>query len=53
MSGTLGSILSGLSVSEHFQSIARGVIDSKDVIFFVSLTLLGLLFSEVIISKRN
>ncbi|MDX1408198.1 MAG: ABC transporter permease subunit [Saprospiraceae bacterium] len=51
--GALGQLISDLSVTKHFDSIIRGVIDSKDVIYFLSLTALGLLFSEVMISKRK
>ncbi len=52
-SGWMGDFLNNLSISTHFESISRGVIDSKDVIYFLSLTFLGLLFSEVVISKRK
>lgn len=51
--GWLGELFSTLSVRRHFDSVMRGVIDSKDVIFFLSLTILGLLFSELMISKRK
>jgi ABC-2 type transport system permease protein len=53
MSGWLGETINNLSVTKHYDSIKRGVIDSKDIIYFLSLTLLGLLFSEVVISKRK
>jgi ABC-2 type transport system permease protein len=53
MSGWLGETINNLSVTKHYDSIKRGVIDTKDIIFFLSLTLLGLLFSEVVISKRK
>jgi ABC-2 type transport system permease protein len=53
MSGWLGELISNLSVTRHFESIMRGVIDSKDLIYFLSLTFLGLLFSEFVISKRK
>lgn len=53
MSGWLGELINNLSVTKHYDSIKRGVIDSKDIIYFLSLTLLGLLFSEVVISKRK
>lgn len=51
--GWLGELLSDLSVTTHFESIARGVLDSKDIVYFLSLTLLGLLLAEVIIAKRK
>lgn len=52
MTGMLGDLFSTLSLSDHFNSISRGVIDSKDVIYFMSVTALGLIFSEYMVSKR-
>lgn len=42
-----------LNVATHYESIIRGVIDSKDVVFFLSLTALGLFLTEVVLAKRN
>jgi ABC-2 type transport system permease protein len=39
---TWAKVLSYISVIPHFESFARGVIDTKDVIYFLSLTFLGL-----------
>jgi ABC-2 type transport system permease protein len=36
------SALSYLSVSSHFSSFGRGVIDSKDLVYYLSMILLGL-----------
>ena len=38
----LGRILSHLSITEHFDSFAKGVIDTKDVIYYLNLTILSL-----------
>jgi ABC-2 type transport system permease protein len=51
--GTLGGIMSYLSVSSHYESISRGVIDSKDLIYFFSIIFLGLVLSELSLAKRN
>ena len=51
--GTLGSILDYLSFDTHFNSISRGVIDSRDLIFFLTLTALGLLLTERQLAQRN
>ena len=53
MSGWLGELFTTLSLQNHYQSISRGVIDSKDVIYFLSITALGIFLSEYMISKRN
>jgi len=31
-----------LSINDHLESFAKGVLDSKDIIFYVSLSVLGL-----------
>lgn len=51
--GTTSEIFSYLSLSTHFDSISRGVIDSKDVIFFLSVSSFGLISAELSLSKRN
>lgn len=52
MSGWMGSFFDSLSLRSHFESIARGVIDTKDVIYFLSLAIVGVLLAELNISKR-
>lgn len=50
--GWISRFFESLSLQTHFQSIQRGVIDSKDLVYFASIIVLGLGFSELIISKR-
>lgn len=51
--GTAGEIFDFISVSGHFESISRGVIDSKDLIYFISIVILGLAATEAIMAKRH
>lgn len=51
--GLVGQILSTLSLSNHFESISRGVMDTRDIIYFFSIILLGLFLSELSLTKRN
>jgi ABC-2 type transport system permease protein len=51
--GAIGGFFSMLSLSTHFESIARGVIDSKDLIYFLSIIFLGLFLAETSLSKRK
>ena len=53
LKGWPGNLLNFLSVRTHYDSVTRGVIDSKDLIYFLSLTFLGLFASEIVITKRN
>lgn len=40
--GTAGRVLSHLSILEHFDSFGKGVIDTKDVIYYVDFTIVAL-----------
>lgn len=51
--GFIGELFSSLSLSQHFDSISRGVIDTKDIVYFLSIIAIGLLLSELSISKRS
>jgi ABC-2 type transport system permease protein len=52
-SGILGNTINWLSISTHYQSIIRGVVDSKDLIFFLTIIFLGLFGAESSLAKRN
>ncbi|MDZ7766130.1 MAG: ABC transporter permease subunit [Melioribacteraceae bacterium] len=52
-SGWLSQLFYFLSISTHYESISRGVVDSKDVIYFLSIAFLGLTLAESVLSKRN
>ncbi len=52
-SGFLSDVFNTLDLTQHFSSVSKGVIDSKDVIYFLSITGLGLFLSEYVISKRK
>jgi len=51
--GMAGQILSTLSLSSHFESISRGVMDTRDIIYFLSIIFVGLFLSELSLTKRN
>lgn len=53
LGGFLGEIFTYLSMYDHFESLARGVMDSRDMIYFLSISILGLFLAEVSLSKRN
>jgi ABC-2 type transport system permease protein len=53
ISGFFGELFNYLSTRAHFESIARGVIDTKDLIFFGSLIVLGLAATEAVIAKKH
>ena len=52
-SGWLSALFTYLSLSTHYESMARGVIDSKDLIYFASIVILAFIGTEQALSKRN
>jgi ABC-2 type transport system permease protein len=43
--GTWGRVLAHLSIIEHFDSFAKGVLDTKDAIYYLNVTILALFLS--------
>ncbi|MEQ8532134.1 MAG: ABC transporter permease [Imperialibacter sp.] len=51
--GIAGGVFYYLSMQTHFDSMSRGVIDSRDLIYFGSLIVISLMFSQAMLSRRN
>jgi ABC-2 type transport system permease protein len=49
----LASILEYLSIDYHFSNIARGVIDSRDLLYYLSAVVFTLLLGTVSLQKRR
>ena len=52
-SGPLSLIISNLGIDYHYKSISRGVIDSRDIIYFLSATMFFLLLAKHKLQTRN
>lgn len=46
-------LLVSLSISEHYSSMSRGVIDTRDVVYFVALSALFLIFTRTKLESRK
>jgi len=51
--GVFGKIFYYLSMNTHFESISRGVIDTKDLIYFASLTFAGVFLAEKSLQSKT
>jgi len=51
--GWLGNTLNYLNLSTHFESISRGVIDTKDLVYFLSLIAIPLILAESRLATRK
>lgn len=50
---TLGRLLRHLSLLEHFDAFAKGVIDSKDVVYYLNVTVLSLFLTLRALEARR
>ena len=53
LTGFFGELFNYLSLRTHFDSLSRGVIDSRDLIYFLSIIVIGLIGTRIMLSKRN
>jgi len=51
--GAFGRVLSHLSILEHFDSFAKGAIDTRDVIYYLDFTALALFLSLLSLQARR
>ncbi|MGQ1947781.1 gliding motility-associated ABC transporter permease subunit GldF [Geofilum sp. OHC36d9] len=49
----VGSLLVNMGIDEHYSSISRGVVDSRDIIYFLSVIALFLSFTRIVIARRR
>lgn len=51
--GSLDAILINLGINAHYQSISRGVLDTRDLIYFLSFSALFLAATKTVLSTRK
>lgn len=52
--GNVGTIVSGMSIDVHYQSISRGVVDTRDLLYFACVTFFFVLLTrlKLLIGKK-
>ncbi len=53
LKGTIGTFLLNLGIDAHYSSIGRGVIDSRDLLYFISIIILFLFFTKIKLNSRK
>ena len=53
LSGKAGLLVQSLGINAHYSSISRGVIDTRDVVYFLSISILFLLLSKLSLESRK
>lgn len=49
----IAGFLTGLGINQHYQSVSRGVLDTRDLIYFLSFTALFLMLTKTILGGRK
>jgi len=52
-SGSWRSVVSYLSFSDHFEDMLRGILDTKDIAYFLSFSLFGLFLAHSVLQSRR
>ena len=52
-SGSSQSTIASLGINAHYESMSRGVIDSRDIVYFVVVTILFLFFTKEVLDRKK
>jgi ABC-2 type transport system permease protein len=51
--GAADSFIMNLGMQAHYNSLSRGLIDSRDVVYFAALIVIFLLLTKTVLSSRK
>ena len=51
--GGMDAVILGLGIQEHYLSMSRGVLDTRDILSFLSLITMFLLFTKIVLDRRK
>jgi ABC-2 type transport system permease protein len=46
-------VIGYLGADFHFQNIAKGIIDSRDIVYFLSVVFIGLYGTHLVMQEKN
>ena len=52
MPGALAGVLQYLGIDFHYQNLLRGVIDTRDVLYYLSMTAFAFLLTAYTLARR-
>ncbi len=53
LSGKMGLIIQSLGINAHYSSVSRGVIDTRDLIYFISVVALFIMLTKLKLESRK
>ena len=52
LSETIGASIENIGIKSHFKNISKGILDSRDIIYFFSISALFLFFTSLTLTKK-
>ncbi|MCF0207680.1 MAG: gliding motility-associated ABC transporter permease subunit GldF [Bacteroidales bacterium] len=52
-SGSVAEFIKALGINDHYSSISRGVVDSRDIVYFISVIAIFVFFSKIRLESRK
>lgn len=49
----ISSIIAKLGINEHYRSMSRGVLDTRDMLYYLSVIAIFLLLTKIVLQSRN
>ena len=49
----IDNVILSLGINEHYTSMSRGVLDTRDIIYFLSITILFILLTKIVLESRK
>lgn len=51
--GKIDDIVEAIGINYHYMSVSRGLVDTRDVVYFVSMISLFLVFTKTVVERRH
>jgi ABC-2 type transport system permease protein len=53
LSGKIGLAIQSIGISAHYSSISRGVIDTRDLVYFISISIFFIMLTKISLESRK
>jgi ABC-2 type transport system permease protein len=53
LSGRTGLLIQSIGINAHYSSISRGIIDTRDLIYFISISVFFILLTKLSLESRK
>jgi len=50
---SIDSFILNLGINEHYKSVSRGVVDSRDIVYYLAVIVVFILFTKIKLQSRN